>query len=720
MPAAGAALVAAAFASASAWVAGGSVIIAGALAFGSSILQSAMAKKPKRAADFAAQSDGRTVQVRQAITTRKIIYGETRVSGPIAFVTSTGGNKYFHIVLPVASHEVEAIDEVWVNDQVVANDMLDASGNVIAGRYAGYMRIRKYLGTANQTADPFLVAEVPGWTEHHRGRGVAYVYVRMTYSRTAYPTGTPNISAVVRGRRLFDPRTGLSRYSMNAALMARDYICGSYGNGVPEMDVDDDVIIASANNCDEMVAVQERGYDIVSTAGNVHTLSGPILLLQRGDRGRFSTTGVFPSGLNGSTDYFVVPVQYGQNPRFLVAASLEDAMAGNAVDIGSGGSGVLSFRVNAEPRYHGSGDIDRGNPRGSNFRDILSAMGGSYCTPGGVWKVYSAMYREPEITFTDDDCRAPVTWDPWRAQVESFNSVKGIFVGPMNYWQASDYPEVSPPFYVAQDGGKKEYSETDLPMTPRHTTAQRIARIRIEQNRREINCVMPAKLRAILVEPCNTIFYNKPEFGFDNKVFEVISQQPVEEMSGNGVPVVGIDMVLQETDSNVYSWTKDYEKVPSPAPRTSMPNPFEVRGVFGLAIDSFPIVTALGDTTFRVVPRWTLHADVFVVEGGYFQVQYKKSDSATWIPVGGRIEGDETQVDAFSGSLGTLYDLRIRAFNRLGVPSPWQTVSGFVAGTTGGVGGTEDWRFFNETPTEFADWGSFSDTPATFEDWGTF
>ncbi len=720
MPAIGAAVIAGAFAAANAAIIGasfGAALLAGGITFGVSVLQSVM-NRPKTP-DFVSQSNGRTVQVRQAITTRKILYGEVRVSGPVIFVTSTSSKKYFHIIIPLAGHEVAGIDEVWINDQVVPNDWLDANGNVTQGRYAGYMRIKKFLGTEGQLADPNLVAEVPNWTANHRGRGVAGVYVRMTYNRDAYPTGTPNVSAVVRGKKLFDPRNDETKWGMNIALMGRDYVHGKYGLGVAAADIDDVAIIASANNCDEMVAVKERNYTIKAVSGNLLSLEGATLEIVRGDRGRLHSTGDLPSGISAGTDYFAVPIQYGQNPRIALATSLDNAMAGNYVALGTGHNGALTFRVNAEPRYHGGGIIDRGRTRGENLTDILTGMGATYCAPGGHWKLHSAMYRPPVMELTESDCRRAMTIDPWRSRISSFNSVKGIFNGPINFWQSSDYPEVSIADYVEQDGGEKAYSELPLPFTPRPTTAQRLAKIKIEQNRREQRVNFPATLRSLPLEPTDTITITRPKRGWDGKVFEVYSRQRVADKM-EGAQVWGVDLVLDETDANVYAWHTDYERPTSAAPRTEMPNPFVVSAVVGLAVNSFPIETVEGDLTFRIVPSWTLHSDVFVQEGGYIQIRYKKSDSAVWIPVGGRIEGYETQADAFSASLGATYDLSIRAFNRLGVGSAWQTISGFVAGSSGGVGGTRDYGLFSNTLTGFQDYGSFADAPAAFTDFGTF
>jgi hypothetical protein len=69
------------------------------------------------------------------------------------------------------------------------------------------VRIRKYLGRMDQAADAAFVSALPGvWTSSHRGAGLAYLAIEMDYNREAFSGGEPNISAVVRGAKCYDPR----------------------------------------------------------------------------------------------------------------------------------------------------------------------------------------------------------------------------------------------------------------------------------------------------------------------------------------------------------------------------------------------------------------------------------------------------------------------------------------------------------------------------------
>lgn len=199
--------------------------------------------------DVGNEAKGRSVMIRASIEPHRIIYGEVLTSGPILFWTVSGsGNEYLHIVVALAGHEVNAIGDVYLDD-ILATD----------AKYSSIVRINKHLGSASQTVDTDLTAEVPAWTSAHRLRGIAYVYARLTYDNTAWSNGIPNIRAVVQGRKVYDPRTATTTYSANAALCQRDYLTADFGIGAVTAELNEDTWIAAANICDEDVTLAAGG-----------------------------------------------------------------------------------------------------------------------------------------------------------------------------------------------------------------------------------------------------------------------------------------------------------------------------------------------------------------------------------------------------------------------------------------------------------------------------
>lgn len=124
------------------------------------------------------------------------------------------------------------------------------------------VRITKHLGQAGQVADAALVAaSAGGWTSAHVGKGICYLYVRLKYDVEVFgQVGVPNISAIIRGKKVYDPRSGTTAWSENAALIAADRLRDAeFGLGAASTEVPDAELTTAANVCDELVALDALG-----------------------------------------------------------------------------------------------------------------------------------------------------------------------------------------------------------------------------------------------------------------------------------------------------------------------------------------------------------------------------------------------------------------------------------------------------------------------------
>ena len=199
---------------------------------------------------FSGTNRGYQVTQNGSALDHQVLYGKAKVGGARVFDSTTGGsNKFLHRVLAFTGHEIESFDEIYINDELVT---LDGSGNVTSpSRYDGNVRINKHLGATDQAADSDLVSEVDEWTNDHRLRGIAYLYVRLRYDADAFPNGVPEITATIKGKKVFDPRDGSTAWSDNPALCLRDYLTSTtYGLGEEDVNVDDDKVSTAANVCD--------------------------------------------------------------------------------------------------------------------------------------------------------------------------------------------------------------------------------------------------------------------------------------------------------------------------------------------------------------------------------------------------------------------------------------------------------------------------------------
>ena len=196
---------------------------------------------------------------KSAAADHAIIYGESKVGGVPVFEESTGtNNRHFHQVIAYAGHEIEDFTTVYFDDDEL---IVDVDGNVSSpSRYNNKVRINFHLGDPNQAADSDLVSEVSNWTTDHRLRGVAYLYIRYSYNADAFPNGLPEVTVKIKGKKLYDPRTGLTEWSDNPALAIRDYLTSSYGLNEEDARVDDASVSTAANVCDELAANGEKKF----------------------------------------------------------------------------------------------------------------------------------------------------------------------------------------------------------------------------------------------------------------------------------------------------------------------------------------------------------------------------------------------------------------------------------------------------------------------------
>jgi len=689
-----------------------------------SALQKALSPKAKGGGGVGNVDGGITKQVKNPLLPRRFIYGTQRVAGSLAYIGVSNGQKYLHQVWILCSHEIDGLQEIWFDDEPIYMDWLDANGNVTSGRFANKARIRFHAGTDNQTVDTALSAEIPEWTTNHRLRGCAYVYVRTEFDRDKYPSGDPNITYTVRGKKCYDPRTELTLFTENPAIISYDYLRDTrLGLGIADADIDEDEVIASANVCDEFVTTQGITMTVssVDTTNNILSLGATDLLFQIGDRVTVASTGTIPAGLAAATDYYVIPYSGKGSAKIKLAESFSGAFSGAVIDITSAGTGTITVIKNAEPRYTASGTIevsDEGDVQDA-LEKLSGAMAGQFVfNSGDPVRIFAGRYVAPNLSFDENDIIGSIKTKMQKSQREAFNRVIGVYSDPTNLWQPTNYKAISNSTYETQDG-KSITLPYDLPFCTRSATAQRIAKIALEEMRQEIQFIARFKLTAMQVRAYDNVMLTNERYGWTDKVFTVMGWTLGWEEKDN-VPTPYVEMTLKETASGVFDWAYGEETTKDLAPNTSLPDPFTVQAPSGLSFDSYPAVTRDGDVTYNILLNWDLHENSYVLQNGKFEVSYKEASAIDWRQAG-MPDGSATSAFVAQASVGTEYDVRVRAINNLGVTSNYSYIYGVVAGSGGGIGTTNDWGSPWGSVVTSDDWGAFvSDPVGTTDDWGSF
>lgn len=218
----------------------------------------------------------------------EIVYGQVRKAGSLHFMHSHGtNNEYLSLVIVVADHYVDAIDEVYFNGTEAFN-----SAGTAQGKYSGFADVTRHVGTPVQTVDTVLQGWVTSgvWSNDHRLREHAYISLRLKWDADVFENGLPNITANIKGARLYDPRldstnggTGTHRtnnygtweWSENPALCLRDYLTNSrYGVGALDSEIDDTLIAAAADVCEESVSLSGGGSEDRYTCNGVVKVEG--------------------------------------------------------------------------------------------------------------------------------------------------------------------------------------------------------------------------------------------------------------------------------------------------------------------------------------------------------------------------------------------------------------------------------------------------------------
>lgn len=155
-------------------------------------------------------------------------------------------NNRLHMIVVWSMGEIASIDQIYLDDVAITDT-----------RFAGLVYYENYTGADTQAASTSLISALQGkWTASHQLRGLAYSYVRLDWDEKAFPHGKPNITADVHGRKVFDPRSGLTAFSNNPWICIRDYLTSTrYGWKAPGSSIDDATFIAEANYADQAVAV---------------------------------------------------------------------------------------------------------------------------------------------------------------------------------------------------------------------------------------------------------------------------------------------------------------------------------------------------------------------------------------------------------------------------------------------------------------------------------
>ncbi|MDZ7322029.1 DUF1983 domain-containing protein [Kosakonia sacchari] len=208
-----------------------------------------MTKKPSL--DAYRDTSERKQVLRAAASPKTVVYGRTMSAGTLFLSEEQAGSQtdgeWLHMAITLAGHPISGTGAIYLSD-----DDIGTFGDSVTHE----------VHIDRQTADPFMLANCPSWKADMIGKGISWLRISMKFNAEKFPAGIPNIKVEKLGRKVYDPRTGQTAYSNNAALCILDY----YRNylKLPDTDINWDQFQEAANISDEIVAngdgTSERRY----------------------------------------------------------------------------------------------------------------------------------------------------------------------------------------------------------------------------------------------------------------------------------------------------------------------------------------------------------------------------------------------------------------------------------------------------------------------------
>ena len=460
----------------------GSALISLAATLVSSLVSSLFAKKPK-VPSF--DIGGLSFSVREPVTTRRIIYGRQKVSGPIAmisqrFISNNVGDHHppdavghsvlsdhVAMVIMLCTHEIDEIEQMWFDDEPV---WFIGSGGMLNTKYKNTFSFFYNPGTNSQPAlqlpipkesgqniapdnpfiDPNSIDTAPGtptpipgtlggstrrwrvsfeWDNTRKLSGIAHAGVVLSYDRDVYKNGVPNISFFVKGRKIWDPR--ISTWS-------------SYETNVKQH------------------------------------LNNPALCL---------------------LDYLL-------DPRWGRAVSIDDIDIPSFVD-------AAHYCDTVNWQLHGAIDLDRAPE--DIISKMLSTFNGSLSAVGGIITVRVPVWTDPVLTITESDIVSPVQIQTAIPFEDRFNFVRGEFYEAGQF--AREY-KVNNAEALQADGEELEIV-FDQPFINSRSQAENVAGQMLKLSRGRYTVSFAANLKAMKVRPGDLIRLDLERYGFNNLSEEI-------------------------------------------------------------------------------------------------------------------------------------------------------------------------------------------------------
>jgi hypothetical protein len=627
---------------------------------GTLALSSYQKRKAERAArsQFDAAQVDRLANVPGTVVQRELVLGRVRKGGHVFFKTSIGQYKeLFVMCVALAEHEIDAVEQVYLNDQPVDINEVGQVTTAPYGQAANISTTETLTGAATALSRTPIADSVKVTREFFGGIGVTEV--------TAF-TVSGNVVTITEDLIAGQIYKAYFQYSgFNSFVRILKHL------GSPDQPADGELMamlpgVWTADHRARGVAYLtcHFAYNDGALPSGIPTVTARI----RGAKVYDPRAGAIAWSANPALmmRHVMTHPQFGKRTSITAAEDARIIAAANAcetfIDYGDGGGSVPIFRAATV--------IPFGTAARDVFDDLAQAMGGEWAYAAGEYFVRAGVYQLPVMSLEERDLATvqrsndgsvsqnSTTISPHRARNDKFNTVAiRIWDEVANFIETPITPFRADAL-VAADGAELS-QEVTMPAVFRAAQAYHIAGIMLRDSRDPLTVTLSFKMKAYPLEIFDGVTLTIPRYGWSGKEFRV--------MSRTFIPDGRVQLTLKETTAAIFAYGAGF--VPGGyAPNTGLPKPWDISPPTILSISSGEgelVVQSDGTVVNGVRVTWAPIQDASIINGGSVEVQYRVLPDGAWISASVPGDADEVKLLGIDDSALTL----IRARTKNGITS---------------------------------------------------
>jgi len=377
------------------------------------------------------------------------------------------------MVIVFAGHEVDEITSIFLGDDIVSLETTSNDSNGIpiftptgSDQYNGKLLIKKHLGNPDQLADANLVADISQWTTAHKIQGKAYIYAKFTFDKDVYPNGVPNVSAIIKGKKLFDPRaTSFTASSGTVSTTNNTIQINSHGLKTfdrAKYNINGNTAIGGLSDSTEYFVIKSDNNNIKLATNYSNALNGTAISL---------------TSVSGSTTQKFNFTTFSDNPVLSIRDYLKDTTYGmqtgdveindtNFIASANTCDEIISVTnpSGTEKRFTCNGSFVLSQSPKIIIENLLTSFSGSLIYSNGMFKTVPGAYLSPVVTLNENNLRSGISINSRVSKKELFNAVKGLYSEPSNDYQPQNYPILTDSTFESEDNNERIYAEFDYPL----------------------------------------------------------------------------------------------------------------------------------------------------------------------------------------------------------------------------------------------------------------